>query len=83
MEHSKSGWFDMLLFEQWFLDDLLPHVREDIQNDEQVDNLAFSHVSPFVTQTTRNNNIYDFTSSQLNPSIRCNLFFFGPMIGQF
>lgn len=30
--HSKSGWFDMLLFEQWFLDILLPYVTENIQS---------------------------------------------------
>ena len=59
--HSKSGWFDMNLFEQWFVDILLPHIKEHSQKNEQTivigDNLA-SHFSPLVIQTAKENNIY-------------------------
>jgi hypothetical protein len=56
---SKSGWFDMAKFNQWFRDVFLKHIRTLPQEDTKViigDNLA-AHLSPFVTDLCRKNNI--------------------------
>lgn len=36
MMYGIVDWFGMLLFEQWFLDILLPHVKVNIQYGKQI-----------------------------------------------
>lgn len=59
--HSKSGWFDMTLFEKWFFKILLPHVKENPKEGEEVvvigDNLA-SHFPPDVIKSAIEKQIY-------------------------
>lgn len=58
---SKSGWFDMNLFEEWFFNILLPHIQSNTNPGcKKVvigDNLA-SHFSPKVIKAAIENNIY-------------------------
>jgi len=54
---SKSGWFDMYLFEKWFEDLLLPKLKRKTGKKLIVgDNLA-SHISPRVIELCRANDI--------------------------
>lgn len=58
---SKSGWFDMVLFERWFFEVMLPYINENSRPEEVKiligDNLA-SHFSPLVINAALENNIY-------------------------
>ncbi|XP_050308857.1 uncharacterized protein LOC126745170 [Anthonomus grandis grandis] len=59
-DNSSSGWFDMNLFEVWFLKLLLPHVKENCNGESVVllgDNLAL-HFSQTVVKAAKENNIY-------------------------
>lgn len=61
-KNSVSGWFDMDLFEIWFMEVLVPHINKTRVNDtDEVvvigDNLA-SHFSPRVSDYANQNNIY-------------------------
>jgi hypothetical protein len=54
---SKSGWFDMFLFEEWFVELLLPRLRKRPGKKLIIgDNLA-SHISPTVINLCKANNI--------------------------
>jgi hypothetical protein len=54
---SKSGWFDMFLFEEWFVELLLPRLRKRPGKKLIIgDNLA-SHISPTVIKLCKANNI--------------------------
>jgi hypothetical protein len=56
---SKSGWFTLEIFEDWFRRIALPYFSKFDQNKKKVmigDNLA-SHVSPYILEECKNNNI--------------------------
>lgn len=55
---SKSGWFDMQIFEDWFLEIVLPYFNSKGPSKKVIvgDNLA-SHVSEAVIKSCEQNNI--------------------------
>lgn len=56
---SKSGWFTLEIFEDWFRKIALPYFSKFDQNEKKVmigDNLA-SHISPFILEECTKNNI--------------------------
>jgi hypothetical protein len=54
---SKSGWFDMFLFEKWFIELLLPILKRKTGKKLVIgDNLA-SHISPTVINLCKQNEI--------------------------
>ncbi|XP_050302047.1 uncharacterized protein LOC126740161 [Anthonomus grandis grandis] len=58
--NTSSGWFDMIQFEKWFFDILLPKIKDMNTPAKKVvigDNLA-SHLPPLVIQACEQNNIY-------------------------
>ncbi|KAB0805407.1 hypothetical protein PPYR_02377 [Photinus pyralis] len=81
---SKSGWFDMNLFEDWFFSILLPHIQvnSDLETKKIVigDNLA-SHFSPRVIEAAIENNIYMAPLPAHSTHIMqpLDVSFFGPM----
>lgn len=60
-DSTLSGWFDMVTFEKWFFEILLPYTKQNSSPEELKivigDNLA-SHFSPRVVEAALDNNIY-------------------------
>lgn len=58
--NTASGWFDMIQFEKWFFEILLPKLKDMNTPEKKIiigDNLA-SHFSPLVIEACEQNNIY-------------------------
>lgn len=81
---SKSGWFDMVQFEKWFFDCLLPYLQNNSRSEDPKiligDNLA-SHFSPAVISSALENNIYmtPLPANSTHLMQPLDVSFFGPM----
>lgn len=78
---SKSGWFDCMAFEDWFLSAVLPTLKNQAGTKVLIGDNLSSHISPLVLQKCQENDIkfvcLPANSTHLTQPL--DVAFFGPM----